>query len=525
MSTYEEQLRRLARVLSDIAHTLESVDGPHGRIERALALAKEILPYRRCALLEVKPPDTPAQVFVVPPVAGDERNQIADALMRVYRRVARADDLGRSRDTSASLTLPVIGLDAFIGVIRVEPDEETRYDATHLRILSIVAAQLGAYLTTLRLRELDKQRVDELAAAHDFQQRLAGIVSHDLRNPLAVITTVAATLLERAPDERQAQALRRALRNAEHASRLITDLLDVTESRVTGTIRIDPQRVDIADVVETSVDDLRNAHPQHTIELVIEVDRPAKIVGDRDRIEQLIANLVNNAVAHGAPGLPIEVALRPAHDAVTLSVHNFGPEIPADVLPTIFDPFRHGRELPRSRASRGLGLGLYIVSQIVEAHGGHVEVSSSVSTGTMFTVSLPRQARVETAERPVVAPAKPDDDALVMVVDDDEDVRVGITGLLEKRGYRVECAANGAEALQRLQRGSRPKLILLDMIMPGMDGAAFAQQCQRDPELAAIPIVAISADTKAAVRIERARAFLQKPVSVDRLLATLAEIR
>ena len=128
---------------------------------------------------------------------------------------------------------PSSGSDSTIGVIRVEPDG-TAYDATHLRTLAVVAAQLGAYLTTLRLRERDRQREERLVAAHDFQQLLAGVVSHDLRNPLAVITTVASNLLDRTSDVRQAEALRRALRNAQHAARLISDLADVTEARVSG---------------------------------------------------------------------------------------------------------------------------------------------------------------------------------------------------------------------------------------------------------------------------------------------------
>jgi CheY-like chemotaxis protein len=196
-------------------------------------------------------------------------------------------------------------------------------------------------------------------------------------------------------------------------------------------------------------------------------------------------------------------------------------------LPTIFDPFRHGAERPRSRTTRGLGLGLFIVDQIVRAHGGSIEVTSEDLEGTTFKMRIPRRCELGGAIlRTHNAGAAESRNALVMVVDDDEDVRIGMTDILEKRGFQAVVAADGHEALQLLEAGARPRLILLDLSMPRMSGEEFCDKLQDNPALAHIPVVIVSADTAAALRLsrERAKAFLAKPVSLDQLLAAIDAI-
>lgn len=516
--TFETELRDFTRVLSEMAHSLESIDDAAARIDRVLKLANQIVPYRRCAVLEVDA-DRPTRLYVVPATDAPERTRLEERLWHVYRLLAEPGNISRTGDVSRSLSLPVIGLDSIVGVIRVEPSADA-YDVIHLRILAIVAAQLGAYMTTQRLRETDRKRVEELAAAHEFQQRLAGIVSHDLRSPLAVISAVASNLLEQTTDEKQVVALQRALRNAEHATRLICDLLDATESRVSGTMRISPTALDVVTTVEDAVEDLRNAYPKHALEVVSDVDRSTSALWDRDRIRQVITNLVSNAIAHGAHDLPVRVTLKSTDDAVTIIVHNHGTTIPDELRSSIFDPFHHGARRPRPGPSRGLGLGLYIVAQIVSAHGGHIDVTSTASAGTAFTVHLPRRSL--RSVHPEVIDSHVSD--VVMVVDDDPEVRLGLSALLAKRGYRVVGAGDGVEALDLLRSGLRPKLLLLDLVMPRMDGATLWEHCKADAALASIPVVVISADAAAAVKIDRAKAVFPKPLSIDRLLATLREL-
>ncbi|MBA3463039.1 MAG: response regulator [Deltaproteobacteria bacterium] len=517
MNSYETELRRISRVLSEIAHTLEASDHRSERVDRVLVLAREIIPSRDCAVLEVDGDRT--ALYVAPAVPDEERETLVTRLESLYRLVSGGDEIGRSRDSVPSLALPVMGLDEVIGVIRVEPDGES-YDARHLRLLSVVGAQVGAYLAMARLRDRDAAHVKELAAAHDFQRVLAGVVGHDLRNPLAVIQTVAASLLENATDERQAKALGRALRNAESATRLITDLVDVTESRVNGAIRVIPADADFCEIVASVVEDLRDAHPDRRIDFRSVVSTlPGRC--DTVRFTQIVTNLVNNALVHSDPKLPVMVGLREDHDNVVLTVQNSGPPIAPELLATIFDPFKQGAPKVRPHSVRGLGLGLYIVDRLTRGHGGDVHVTSSAQHGTIFSVRVPKRAAVMRPSAPRLQA-----DSLVLIVDDDQDVRDVVAGVLQKRGYDTATAANGREALAQLRAGLRPGLILLDLQMPVMDGETFCEECARSPALAEIPIVVISSDTATAAKLAatHARAHLSKPVPIDRLLATLESL-
>ncbi|MBA3541577.1 MAG: response regulator [Deltaproteobacteria bacterium] len=516
MSSHETNVRRLARVLSEISHRLETSDGCERRVARVLTLTREIVPSRRCALLEVH--DDGVSLHVSPAESPDERATLTRRLTSLYRLVAGGDEIGRSPEPKPSLALPLMGLDNVIGVIRVEPDEQP-YDATHLRLLSVVAAQLGAYLAMVRLRERDLARTREIEAAHDFQRVLAGVVGHDLRSPLSVITLVASSLLETATDARHVRSLERALRSAEQATRLMTDLVDVTESRVTGSIRVAPEAADFRAVVERSVDDLRQTHSTRTIELHV----PATAVPGRfdpTRVGQIITNLVNNAVTHGDARSPIEVTVTEDAEHIVIAVRNHGTPIPVALVPTIFDPFKQGA--PASGLiTRGLGLGLYIVDRLTRGHGGSVAVTSDAEA-TVFTARIPRFATTPGAREATAGAERP----LVLVVDDDDDVRIGVSGILEQRGYLVATACDGRDALAQLRAGLRPRMILLDLSMPIMNGEEFCAECSNDPQLAAIPIVVVSADTAAAVKLAQTsgRSLLTKPVRVEQLLATLESI-
>jgi signal transduction histidine kinase/CheY-like chemotaxis protein len=519
VSDHEANVRRLARVLSQISHTLESVDERVQRVEHALALAREVVPARRSALLEVH--DGVASLYVWPPEDPDEREQLTVKLTALYKLVADGDDVSISEGAKPSLALPVMGLDEIIGVLRVEAADDP-YDARHLRLFSVIAAQLGAYLAMVRLREREAARAKEIETAHDFQRLLAGVVGHDLRNPLAVITAVASSLLENTSDPKQTISLQRALRNAEHATKLISDLVDVTESRVTGLIRIEPQAADYKHVLELTLDDLHHAHGARTIDLAVDPAMTSTTgIFDPTRLGQIVTNLVNNAVIHGEPSLPINVRLAEEDGFIVISVRNWGPPIPDTLIPTIFDPFKQGTPSHRPHNARGLGLGLYIVDCLSRGHGGTVTVTSDADTGTVFRVRLPRDAAPAThlanphTERP-----------LVMIVDDDQDVCIALAALLTKRGYEVATATDGLAALMQLREGLRPRLIFLDYQMPVMNGEEFCDQCARYPELAAIPVVIVSSDTASALKLAktRARGVLTKPVPIDKLIDALNTI-
>ena len=218
------------------------------------------------------------------------------------------------------------------------------------------------------------------------RERLLGIVSHDLRIPLNSITlaTDALLLRENVP-ESVLSGVRRIARSAARMSRMITDLLDFTRARVGGGIPLQRRPTRLLDLVRSTLEEFEVSHPDR----IVLSTGPGPFTGewDPDRLAQVVSNLVGNALQHGAQGTPVRVGLRVEGPDVLLTVTNQGDPIPEPLLPLIFDPFRRAAH---SR-SQGLGLGLYIVQQLVLAHGGFISVNSREDTGTTFTVRLPRE--------------------------------------------------------------------------------------------------------------------------------------
>jgi two-component system sensor histidine kinase/response regulator len=230
-----------------------------------------------------------------------------------------------------------------------------------------LAVQLQERTETLRLNEM-----------------FTAVLGHDLRGPLSAIL-MAAQILSSRPDESVQKVGRRLTRSGQWMSRMIEDLLDLARTRLGDGIPVQRTRCDIGLLVARVAQDRQSTFPQRVIRITSEGD----LLGqwDADRLAQVMSNLLGNALSHGDADKPIDLRLDGrASDAVTLCITNDG-AISPQVLPTIFDPFRSGRQ-PSAR-SEGLGLGLYIVQQIVCAHGGRVEVETG-SAQTTFRITLPR---------------------------------------------------------------------------------------------------------------------------------------
>ena len=504
----EGELRRFTHLLAEIGHTLECSDRPGERVQRVLVLLRKLVPFRLGAVL-ASVPDAGQQLFTTVELPQGERDELERVLTATLQLLATDEDVELTGRDRRHLSLPLLGLDEMMGVVRLEAEDGEGYDAEQLRILSVVAAQLGAYLAMMKLQHHLEVRTTELTAAYAFQQRLVGIASHDLRNPLAVITVVASTMKKKTDDPKRVEALERALRCAQRATRIINDLLDVTHSQVTGGFPVSHKRVDLRVLVSDALDELRTANPDRTIHLLPDGNEPLVGEWDPDRAVQVVVNLVSNALAHGDEGSAVTLTLRGSASEVTLSVHNHGEPIASSLLPLIFDPFKRGPHGVR-RAGGGLGLGLYIVHQIALSHGGEVSVRSDATAGTTFEVKLPRW-HGRHAGAALQAAGK-----TILVVDDDADARGALVEMLEDAGHRVIAAANGQQAIELLRGGLRPALVLLDLNMPVMDGEAFYEACLGDPALRTIPVFAVSSDAVAAIALHRkgAAGYLKKPIDV-----------
>ncbi|WP_241758713.1 sensor histidine kinase [Pyxidicoccus parkwayensis] len=259
-----------------------------------------------------------------------------------------------------------------------------RGDGTHY-------ALFGISRDVTARRRLELEREEEAR----FQERFIGVLGHDLGNPLAAVRLSAAALLARdtlTPDVRR--VVERIDGSAGRMARLVRQLLDFTRARMAGGIPLRPREVSLEEVCRRIISELEPVHPQHGI--CLEVQGESSGVWDEERLGQVLSNLVGNALQHSPEGTQVRVRLA-AFDShfQRLEVHNGGPPIPDSLRPRLFAPFHRAPHEPGQPKPQhhGLGLGLYIVSQIVTAHGGWVDVASSLDAGTCFSVTLPRVAR------------------------------------------------------------------------------------------------------------------------------------
>ncbi len=238
-----------------------------------------------------------------------------------------------------------------------------------------------------------KQAEQALEQALSFREQLLAVLGHDLRNPLSAISA-SATMLSRAKDldERGRKAVERIRRSGARMARMIDDILDFARSRLGGGIPVTRQRMNMAEVCRTALEELQVTFPER--QLLFEAHGDTWGEWDPDRVAQVLSNLVFNAIQHGCEESPIRTTLRDDGDSVLLEVHNEGEPIPEELIPRLFDPFKRRPEDQRPHegksGTRSLGLGLHIVRQIALAHGGDVEVRSSSTKGTRFVVRWPR---------------------------------------------------------------------------------------------------------------------------------------
>jgi signal transduction histidine kinase len=234
-----------------------------------------------------------------------------------------------------------------------------------------------------------RQSEERLRQALELEQQLVGIVSHDLRNPLSAMIMTAAFLLQRqSVDAQMTRSLQRIVNSGNRAVRLIRDLLDLTQVRMGGGLRIEPRPGDLHEIARQAVEEMRSANPGR--EVVLSRSGNGHGDWDADRVAQIVTNLVDNALRHGDAGTPVQIATIDEGDGMRLEVHNFGEAIREEDRAALFEPFRRG-EAGEARARSSVGLGLYIVDQLVRAHGGAIEVLSSEGEGTTFRLRLPRR--------------------------------------------------------------------------------------------------------------------------------------
>jgi sigma-B regulation protein RsbU (phosphoserine phosphatase) len=250
--------------------------------------------------------------------------------------------------------------------------------------------ELAGAVTALQDASAERAIISEREAIAKFQQQLLGIVGHDLRNPLAALTTGLSILDEVAKGVPLIASVVRRLSSSTHRmTRIVDQLLDVTRARLGGGIPMEPRDVQLLPLAKATVEELVLAYPTTAFELVNSV--PVSGHWDPDRLSQVLSNLMSNAAQYGRQQAPVLLEIAQSGELATITVSNTNRDrpIPPELIDVLFDPYRRGQAEAKHHV--GLGLGLYIVHEIVTAHGGRIDVESTEST-TVFRVALPLRA-------------------------------------------------------------------------------------------------------------------------------------
>ena len=356
-----------------------------------------------------------------------------------------------------------------------------------------VAAVLTVSLDITERKQIEAQRLarsEEAEAANRAKDEFLAMLGHELRNPLGTITNAVA-VLERLPTHDSVRHLAAIIgRQTSHLGRLVDDLLDV--ARVTsGKIDLRMQVVDLHELARRCLDALTHAGRTREHHVTLEGD-PVQVHVDASRLEQVVNNLLDNALKYTPAGGRIVVSTERAGDEAVLGVRDTGKGIPADVLARVFDLFvQEPQTLDRSRG--GLGLGLALVKRLVELHGGSVSASSAgPGQGSEFVVRLPAPVTTGDERRPVTAvPVGAPSPRRVLVVEDSADARESLRMLLELAGHVVETSEDGPGGLAKLTV-FRPDVALIDVGLPGIDGYTLARLARSRPETRGIRLVALT---------------------------------
>ncbi len=344
-------------------------------------------------------------------------------------------------------------------------------------LLAAVQAALRARQRQYEVRDELERRLAAEAALRENDKRkdeFLAMLAHELRNPLAPIRNAMHIFRQIGPDEPRLERARDIItRQVEHMTRLVDDLLDV--SRITrGKIALQRERLAVRDVVDAAVEAIRPLVEQHEQTLSVQITEDVTVDGDRARLVQVLSNLLHNAAKFSPPGGHITVWSRPAPEGVMIAVRDTGIGIAPDAQERIFTMFAQ-EDTSLERARGGLGIGLTLVKQLVELHGGSVRVSSEgPGTGTEFAIVLPAIGEAAVGEARGGA-RRPDGQLRILVVEDNADTAESFRMVLELDGHEVHVASDGRKGLRAVD-ACDPDVVFIDLGLPEIDGLTLARR-------------------------------------------------
>jgi PAS domain S-box-containing protein len=441
----------------------------------------------------------------------------------IYPAVAAADL--RSHGVDGIAMIPLMTAGRVRAILSLLARGEGRFAPPRTLVIHDFARRLGLALDRIQLYR-------EAQEANRLKDEFLSTLSHELRTPLSAIFGWARILQRRPLDSATAHGIDVIHRNAEAQIRLIEEVLDVSRI-VAGKMAVRIERVDLASILRASLDAVRPAVETKRIRLEERIDDVPAVAGDPERLQQVLSNVLSNAVKFTGRDGSIHVSLSETQQGVACEITDTGVGIRRDVLPFVFDRFRQA-DSSTTRTHGGLGLGLAIARHIVERHGGTIRAASAgEGRGATFTIELPvthQMTRADGGTTPVnLEPANTATPPLrgrtILVVEDHDDARELIVAVLGVAGARVMAAATTAEALEHAGR-ERPDLMVADLGLPGEDGYSLLGQLRR--LYADVPAVALTAYARTSDR-DRALAsgfqhHLVKPMDPKWLVELIASL-
>jgi signal transduction histidine kinase/DNA-binding NarL/FixJ family response regulator len=465
-------------------------------------------------------------------------------------------------DAASYLGVPIPVGDIIGGVLSVQSTErENRFNENDLRLLTTIASSVGVALKNATLFEdvknaqMEAEEASKAAElANEAKSAFLSTVSHELRTPLTSVLGFAKIIRKRLEekifpvvdrsDSKTEKAITQVVDNlqvviseGERLTHLINDVLDLAKIEA-GKMEWNQENVSVPEIVERAISATTSLFEHKPITLEKEIETPMPdIIGDRDKLIQVVINLISNAVKFTDKGT-VTCTARLKDDNIIVSISDTGIGIAKEDYGAVFEQFKQVGGDTLTDKPKGTGLGLPICKEIVEHHGGSIWLESEQGKGSTFFFSLPLHPKSNT-EKPVqlnhlvqqlkahVAGTKADRDgqpAHILIVDDDESIRSLLHQELGEAGYQVSEAVNGIEALERV-RANRPDLVVLDIMMPEMNGFDVAAILKNDPETMDIPILVLSVvqDKARGLRIGVDR-YLTKPIDTGLLFNEIGHL-
>jgi signal transduction histidine kinase/ActR/RegA family two-component response regulator len=477
--------------------------------------------------------------------AGGVRQVIRTGLPTMMAHIPDSLLAGAARDAEHLRLLREIGLTSYIcvpllmrgrafGALTFVSAESGRaYGDADLRFAQDVASRAALAVENARAYQ-------EANEANRLKDQFLGTLSHELRTPLNAILGYARMLRRGifSDSAKQARAIEILERNAQSLAQIVEDVLDVSRI-ISGKLQLNIQQVDLATVIDDAVATVVPAADARGVRLDIGVNPAPRVPGDAERLQQVIWNLLANAVKFTPQGGTVYVRLEHGNGYARVTVSDTGRGIAPGFLPHLFERFRQA-DSRFSREHGGLGLGLAIAHEIVQSHGGSIQAASGgEGMGATFTVTLPIAGAIAVTPSAAAAADTEAGEMLisirgrltgvrVLVVDDDDDARALVQAIVEEAGGIATTAASGAHALQRLD-AELPDVMVADLGMPGMDGLALIEAVRRRLDAArTVPAIALTAYARSQDRLTALSSgyqrHLPKPIDHSQLVATIRAI-